>query len=223
MRRRPRDVRAALALTLAPEAWTEALRQEAKTTLWALARPEEWPYVETFLNTIMVFASPLKDGFHARMSNPLPPVLAVEDFMMARGLQTRALNTGSGAMLYSDFLTKFDALLTEWVATEKRKDKRDWSKPDEEIANWIGHLMLTPDSLLSNHEGRDGRVSEREAKRRLLPHIAAFLERRQSEQRLPVATVSTWLTGVLAAWSALVRRLWPVRFSEHLTRVRSEL
>ena len=162
-------------------------------------------------------------GFVSRMNSPLPPTLMIEDFMMARGLQQRALRTGSGPMLYSDFLVQFDALLTEWVATEKRKDKRDWSKSDEEIADWTGHLMLTPDNLLSSHASGPDRVSELEAKRRLLPHIAEFLARRQNEQRLPAETVTLWLTGVLAAWTALVRREWPGKFQGHLEKVRSEL
>ena len=53
------------------------------------------------------------------MSNPLPPVLAIEDFMMARGLQMRALRAGTGPTLFSDFLNQFDQMVTDWVATEQ--------------------------------------------------------------------------------------------------------
>lgn len=224
LRRYPRDVRTALDRTLDPAAWQEALRQEAARTLYALAGNLQQGFVKPFLNTVMVFAAPLKDGFFARMTNPLPPNLTVQDFAIARGLQGVRTDKGeTGPGLWSDYLNQFDALLTEWVATEKRKDKRDWSKSDEEIAQWIGYLMLTPDHLLSNHEERDGRVSELEAKRRLMPHIAEFLNRRQNANRLPDGVAAQWLLAVLAAWSALVRREWRIRFQGHLTAARSEL
>ena len=131
LRRRPRDVRAALELTLAPEAWKEALHREAQATLWALAKQTEWPQVPAFLNTMMVFGVGAGGpGFVARMTDPLPPALLLEDFAQARGIQ----KTGTGPTLFSDFLVQFDALLEEGVATEKRKDRRDWSKSDQEIA-----------------------------------------------------------------------------------------
>ena len=137
VRRMPRDIRAAMARTLAPAQWEKALADEAKRTLWALAKPNvglasaEWSFVESFLQTLLV--APFMNGFLARLSNPLPPVLAIEDFMMARGLQTRALNTGSGPTLFSDFLNQFDQMMTDWVATEKRKDRRDWDKSDDDL------------------------------------------------------------------------------------------
>jgi len=221
--RHPQDIRKALAATLRPEEWAEALRREAKTTLWAIARQPEWSFVESFTATALVFAAPLQAGFVARLTNPLPPALAIEDFMMARGLQTRALKDGSGATLFSDFLNQFDQLMTDWVATEKHKDKRDWDKSDEEIGAWIGHLMLTPDGQLSATPSGPGRVSEQEAKRRLLPYIADYLARRQAAKRLDSATANAWLRAVLAAWSALVRREFGPRFRNRLQALRQEL
>ena len=219
VRRMPRDIRAAMARTLAPSQWEKALADEAKRTLWALAKPNvglasaEWSFVESFLQTLLV--APFMNGFLARLSNPLPPVLAIEDFMMARGLQTRALNTGSGPTLFSDFLNQFDQMMTDWVATEKRKDRRDWDKSDEEIGHFMGYLMLTPDGALSD--------KEKAAKQKLWPHIAEYVQRRQTEKRLNADTANAWLLAVLAAWSAMVRRQFPERFHGHLAAVRSEL
>jgi len=213
LKRRPRDIRQAMARALSPVEWDAQLRMEAKRTLWALVKQPEWHFVDPFVHTIMV--APFLNGFLARMSNPMPPVLTVEDFMMARGLQTRALSQGSGPTLFSDFLNQFDQMMTDWVATEKRKDKRDWDKTDEDIGHFVGYLLLTSDSKLSD--------KERNAKAKLLPHLVDYLTRRQTEKRLNAETINVWLLAVLAAWSALVRREFPDRLRAHLGAQRSEL
>ena len=224
LKRKPRDVRTALTRTLGATAhgqsWEKALAEEAKRTLWALAKPNvglassEWGFVDAFINTVLT--GPFMTGFFARMSNPLPPVLVVEEFAMARDLQRRALNEGSGPTLFSDFLNQFDQMVTDWVANEKNKDARDWEKSDEEIGSWIGHLMLTPDSKLNPQ--RSGKVnpvtgqpvlSELEAKHSLMKHIVEYIQRRQTENRLGSDAINAWLLAVLAAWSALVRREFP--------------
>jgi hypothetical protein len=232
LKRKPRDVRTALTRTLSAtphgQSWEKALAEEAKRTLWALASQSEWGFVDAFLKTML--AGPFMTGFFARMSNPLPPVLVVEEFAMARDLQRRALNEGSGPTLFSDFLNQFDQIVTDWVANEKNKDARDWEKSDEEIGSWIGHLMLTPDSKLNSQ--RSGRVnpvtgkpvlSELEAKHSLMKHIVEYIQRRQTENRLANDQINEWLLAVLAAWSRLVRREFPGRFREHLKVVRGEL
>jgi hypothetical protein len=149
------------------------------------------------------------------MSNPMPPMLAVEDFMIARGLQTEALKQGSGPTLFSDFLNQFDQMMTDWVATEKRKDRRDADKPDEDIGHFMGYLLLTPDAKLSD--------KEQKAKAKLLPHLVDYLTRRQTEKRLNADTINAWLLAVVMAWSALVRREFPDRLRAHLGALRGEL
>ena len=219
LKRRPRDIRQAMTRALAPAEWDERLRLEAKRTLWALAKPNvglapgEWEFVNAFIQTVMM--APFFNGFLARMSNPMPPVLAVEDFMMARGLQTRAMSQGGGPTLFSDFLNQFDQMMTDWVATEKRKDRRDADKPDEDIGHFIGYLLLTPDANLSDQEQK--------AKAKLLPHLVDYLTRRQTEKRLNAETINAWLLAVLAAWSALVRREFPDRLRAHLGALRADL
>ena len=133
------------------------------------------------------------------------------------------LEAGRGPTLFSDFLNQFDQLVVEWVTTQKRKDRRDWEKSDEEIGRWIGHLLLTPESQLSDRTSGEGRISEREARRRLLPHLLEWLQKRQAEQRLPSATVNRWMLAVLAAWSALVRRELPAAFQQHYVALATEL
>lgn len=116
VKRMLRDIRAAMARTLAPAQWEKTLADEAKRTLWALARQSEWPFVEAFLQTLLV--APFMNGFLARLSSPLPPVLAIEDFKMAQGLQTHALKTGSRPTLLSDFLNQFDQMMLEAIRSE---------------------------------------------------------------------------------------------------------
>jgi hypothetical protein len=215
-RRRPRDIREAMMRTLQPEEWLELARLEAQRTLWALAKPEEWRLVDSFLDTVM--ASGIPAGFKLRMINPIPPVLGVEDFAMARDLQG-----AGGANLFSELANQFDQMMTDWVADEKEKDKRDMGKTDEEIGEWISYLMLTPDSKLSDEPSGPGRVSEREAKHRLLPHIVKYIESRQKDGRLSNETINAWLLAVLAAWSALVRREFVGKLRGHLMGVRQEL
>ena len=238
LKRKPRDVRTALTRTLDVKEWDKLLRAEAKRTLWANAKQSEWGFVDAFINTMLT--GPFMAGLFARMSNPLPPVLVIEEFAMARDLQKRALNEGPssrsfdaaspGPTLFSDFLNQFDQMVTDWVANEKNKDARDWEKSDEEIGSWIGHLMLTPDSKLNPQ--RSGKVnpvtgkpvlSELEAKHSLMKHIVDYIQRRQTENRLANDQINEWLLAVLAAWSALVRREFPGRFREQLKAVRSEL
>jgi hypothetical protein len=232
--RRSRDVRTALTRTLTVGEWDKLLRAEAKRTLWALAKPNvglassEWGFVDAFVATVLT--GPFMTGFFARMSNPLPPVLVVEEFAMARGLQKRALNEGTGPTLFSDFLNQFDQMMTDWVANEKDKDARDYDKSDEEIGQWIGHLMLTPDSKLNpNRSGKVNPVtgkpvlSELEAKHSLMKHIVEYIQRRQTEKRLGNDQINAWLLAVLAAWSVLVRREFPGKFREQLKIVRTEL
>ncbi|MGA3265481.1 MAG: hypothetical protein ABSE16_01510 [Verrucomicrobiota bacterium] len=219
MQRRRRDVESALRRALQPSEWESQARLEAKATLWALAKQEEWRMVDPFLDTMMTVVLPGGDpGFFLRMNNPLPPVLSVDDFAMAAGLQS-----AGGPNLFSDFANQFDQLMADWVANVKDKDKRDSSKTDEDIGHWIGYLMLTPDSKLSDQPSDPGRISEREAKRRLLPHIVKYIEQRQQSQRLSSETINTWLQAVLAAWEAMVRREFAGKLQRHLAAVTSEL
>jgi hypothetical protein len=230
-RRRPRDIREAMQRTLQPEEWLEQAREEARRTLWALAaepRPgmrDERGLVDSFLDTVM--ASGIPAGFILRMRNPIPPVLGVEDFAMARDLQgggdLRRQGYGGQANLFSELANQFDQMMTDWVADEKEKDKRDEGKTDEEIGEWISYLMLTPDSKLSAEPSGPGRVSEQEAKRRLLPHIVKYIESRQQDGRLSNETINAWLLAVLACWGALVRREFVGKLRGHMAMVRQEL
>lgn len=212
-RRRRRDIPLALERTLLPDRWREAMKADAQRTLWALAKPAEWQSVNVFLGTILT--GKLAEGFFSAMNNPIPPVMAIEDFAIVNHMQLKQLDTGSGPGLFSNLLNQFDEMLADWVATEKRKDVRDWGKTDEEIGRWIGYLMLTPDKQLS--------PKEQAAKAGLMPYIVDYIARRQSAARLTDDTINAWLLAVLASWHALVRREFPVRLEAELKSIREEL
>jgi len=208
------DIPSAMAAVLEPERWREVMFREAQRTLWALAKPAEWRAVELFLRALLT--GKLADGFFSAMNNPIPPTMAVEDFAIVNHMQLTQVKDGQGGPgLFSKLLNQFDEMLVDWVATEKRKDARDWEKSDEEIGQWIGQLLLTPDIKLSD--------KERSAKEKLLPHIVDYLQRRQAEKRLADETVNAWLRAVLAAWSVLVRREFPQRLAAQLAAQRAEL
>ena len=128
MNRKPHDVRTALTRTLADKEWDKLMREEAKKTLWALAKPNvglassEWGFVDTFLATILT--GPFMTGFFGRMTNPVPRVLDVQDFADARPADP-GLEEGTGPTLWSEFVNQFDQMMTDWVANEKDKDARD--------------------------------------------------------------------------------------------------
>jgi hypothetical protein len=204
-RKRPRDIAAAMAATLLPEAWAETLRLEAQKTLWAIAKPEEWQQVKLFIPVV----DKLADGFFAALNNPIPPILGIEDFAIVSHMQAVNARDGQGGPnLFSNLLNQFDALVAEWVATEKHKDKRDWDKSDEEIGHFIGYLLVTPAGKLS--------PKEKAAKAGFLRHLPQWLEKKQQSQRISDDTVNAWLLAVLAAWKALVLREFPGRFAAQL-------
>jgi transcriptional/translational regulatory protein YebC/TACO1 len=86
---------------------------------------------------------------------------------------------------------EFDALMLEWVETEKRKDARDAGKTDEEIAALISRIMLSPKMGPKGIDARD----------RLRPHIEESLRRKLGGD-LSAETVDYWLRTVLAVWES---------------------
>ena len=209
VKRIPRDIDAAMAATLAPAAWVEALKLEANKTLWAIAKPAEWQQVKLFTPLVEKLAG----GFYAAMNNPVPPIMALEDFAIVNHMQKTDAQTGPN--LFSNLLNQFDELMARWVANEKRKDARDDGKSDEEIGRWIGYLLITPDGQLS--------AKEKAAKEGFMRHVPQWLEAQQQGQRLADATVTAWLLAVLAAWKALVLREFPARFQAALKQQRDVL
>ena len=206
-RKRPRDIALAMAATLAPAPWVETLKLEAQRTLWAIAKPAEWQQVKLFLPIV----DKLADGFFAALNNPIPPILSVEDFAIVNHMQqTQGRDGQSGPNLFSGLLNQFDDLITEWVATEKHKDQRDWDKSDEEIGHFIGYLLVTPDGKLS--------PKEKAAKAGFMRHIPQWLEKKQTDKRISDDMVNAWLLAVLAAWRALVVREFPARFAAQLNK-----
>jgi hypothetical protein len=211
-RARPRQIAEALRVTLAPAGWVDVMRQEAAKTLWAIAKPEEWQQVKLFT----VVTDALADGFFSAINNPIPPVMALQDFAIVNHMQLTQVNDGQGGPnLFSNLLNQFDELMTDWVANEKRKDRRDWDKSDEEIGRWIGYLLLTPGGKLS--------PDEKAAKAGFMRHIPQWLEQQQKSKRISDATVNAWLLAVLAAWRELVRREFPARLERQYRQLQEVL
>lgn len=206
------DIATSMAAVLAPEHWVEVMRAEAHKTIWAIAKPEEWQQVKLFTT----LTDKLADGFFSAMNNPIPPIMAIEDFAIVRHMQQTDVQKGrSGPNLFSNLLNQFDEMMAEWVANEKHKDMRDDGKTDEEIGSWIGYLLMTPDAKLS--------AKELAAKQGFMKHIPQWLNQRQTTKRLSDDTVNGWLLAVVAAWKALVIREFPGRLAAALEKKREVL
>jgi hypothetical protein len=179
----------ALNRTLQPERWRALARMEAESTLRAIADPAQALFIPNFISTLI--AGMLPDGFWLAMRSPFAMEQTVADFQAARAAVSPK---DLGQNLFYQDLQRFDELITEWVATEKRKDARDAGKSDEEIGHFIAYLMLTPTPT----------PRERAAREKLMPHIVDFLQRRQAASRLPAEVVETWLRAVAVAWRIMI-------------------
>lgn len=172
-----------------PELWIEEAKDVAARTMQALASGEEAKYIPDFVETVTAGLLP-SGGLSLKAKNPRSAGMAtLPEAQAARG----ALIPGMRG-LFQEQVQNFEELLLEWVETEKRKDKRDWGKTDEEIADLISYILLSPTL------GPKGEA----ARKKLAPHIEAFLAKRAAAG-LSAEKASEWLRAVLAAWRELVR------------------
>lgn len=207
-RLRRHDIPAALKQALDPAKWLELAWREAERTLWALAKPEQWTHVPRFLETLK--ALPVADGFRLRMRTPFLASATLTDLQAARAaVSPRDLNEN----LFLGRVQQFEEWITEWVEKEKRRDARDANKSNEEISQFISYLMLTPQPT----------PAELEARRKLMPHIMDWIQRRQGRDKLDAATVDAWLRAVLAAWRRMVQAHFGEMFRKEFRAVRTEL
>jgi len=203
-----RDIPLAMAAAVKPGQWRELAYTEAQRTLLALAEPTQRHFIEAFLRTLTVDV--FGTGFFIRMSSPFIAGHTLAEYQAAR---SAVKPSDLGQNLFQKDIAEFEQLMTEWVETEKRKDRRDQGKSDEEIGNFISFLMLTPSPT----------PREAAARKKLMPHILDFLQRKQGMSRLNPEVVDAWLRGVLAAWRAMVRAHFQDKFRAALRAATTEL
>lgn len=203
------DVPQAVTRALAPAKWFERAREVAEKSLFVLARPEEWDYVREFAKAVTATVWQ-GNGLSLRLKSPRPELRQV----LAQAQAARLATEGGAAepLLFAKTVYEFEELILQWVRTPeaeggKRRDARDEGKTDEEIAQLISYIMLSP------NVGETGL----KARAALLPHITAFLQAREEARvGMKPERIDEWLRAVLAAWRFMVR-------DEITARIRAEL
>jgi len=198
------EVPKAVARALSWEKWIERAAEVAEVTLNALAGPDEAQHVRRFSEAIQ--GATIGGGFALRLTNPLPATRQLlEDALAARGTSASSADVMMG--LFAKSIVDLDEALLEWVQTEKDKDERDVGKSDQDIADLMRYILVTPNLGETGQAAREG----------LVRHIVPWLQRREEEESgLRPETVDLWLRAVLAAWREMIR-------SEVTRRIRAEL
>lgn len=203
------EVPRAVTRALSPAKWMERAREVAEKTLFVVARPDEFDFVREFARAVT--ASVWQGGgLLLRLKSPRPELRQV----LQQAQAARAASDGSSAepLLFQKTVLEFEDLILQWVQTPeaeggKRRDARDEGKTDEEIAQLISYIMLSP------NVGETGL----RARSALLPHLVAFLQQReQARVGMTPERIDEWLRMVLAAWREMVR-------AEITARIRAEL
>lgn len=214
LERLKRSVPVAVERAVAPANWLDEARAIAERTLLAIAQPKERVFIADFVRTIT--AEVFEGGFALRMKSPFPPMQTLGQMQaLGQAVDPRDLYQN----LFLGQLQEFEELLTEWVATEKDKGRKDAGKTDEEIARFISMALIGPEDLIV----RSGKNKGRLVRDVFAPHIAAFLAKKQISNRLSDATVNDWLRLVLAAWRQLVKSQFAPKLRAELGKASGEL
>jgi hypothetical protein len=217
------DIPSAMKRALNKDYWSKQAYAEAEAALNGLANNDQKQFVAGFLATLKSMGLD-PAGFVLTMNSPFPPEQTVAG-LAANRAAVSPLDLAQN--LFLSEVQKVEDWLTEWVATEKDKDKRDAGKTDEEIGSFISYAMFAPggEKLIvgPGTKEKPNPNAGRTVREVFTPHITDFLKRKQAAGRLDAETVDAWLRAVLVAWRNLVRDLFPQKFHTELLAVRGEL
>lgn len=206
----------AMEQALHPDRWRDDARTLAFNTLNAIAQTNEAVYVGQFVATLEA-AVLAGGGLSLKLRSPFPPVATLTAAQQARTL----LDPSHGfSSLFLGPVQEMEAFILEWVATQKDKDQRDAGKSDQDIADFISYVLLSPGG--ANVIVSSGKNKGRYARETLMPHLEEFLQQQQ-RGRLAPETVTLWLRAVLAAWRHLLRLKYPARVRAELRAMKGEL
>ncbi len=214
MRRLPRAVPVALARTLEPASWLVEARAAAERALKAEAKPAEEIYIGRFVAAVISDVLAPGPGFSlALRAPPSKTPMTLADLQTARSLMRPGFQD-----LFRQQVQEFEDLLEQWVANEKRKDRRDAGQSDRDIAEFISYALLSPDGdtlKVKSGKNKDMLVGDVFA-----PHIAKYLAAQSVTGQLPPTVVTRWLRAVLTAWKEMVRVVAPRKFHKELKLAR---
>jgi hypothetical protein len=186
---------------LSPKLWEKPAQEMATRVLLEVAQPHERIFIPRFVETITATVFGKDEGFSLTMTRPMMTEATTLQSAQAARAVTAASELATG--LFSLPIQQFEDLILQWVQTSeeqggKKRDSRDWSKTDEEIAHLISYIMLSP-------QAGDKAL---EARRKLAPHIESFLAKAQ-EPPIPPETNNLWMSAVLEAWREMIRFDFP--------------
>ncbi len=230
-----RDIPMALQRTLHRDDWLKRAHDSAEQSLLLIADPAHRQFIPAFLETLEKHI--FKNGLKLKLHTPAgmrSTDFSLEDFVAGKqrshrdvaptpaGEKIKTVLGGPvvGQDLFSQSVNELDELVAVWVATEKDKDKRDWSKTDEEIAHFIVQALTTP--FGHTWVVRAGKNKGRLVHDVFLPHIVAWL---QKQQAAPIAPeiIHAWLLIVRDGWREMFRAQFPALVREELRAARTEL
>jgi hypothetical protein len=197
-----KNIPLAAARAAARPTWRDEAAALARKTLIVLATPHQRRFAEAFADTVLAF--PQVMGFKLTMDAAHRDMVLTDDARTFGIFKMFEANTAD-----------YKQLILEWVQTDpdeggKRKDKRDWTKTDLQVANFMAHLMLTPSARMS--------WAEQVARDKLQPHIDAYIQKRM-QGNIDAATVNMWLTAVMKVWKDWLMVAYPEALKEELSKV----
>ena len=210
------NVPVATARVLTPARWETSMKGTAVRTMESLAKPEEKQYIPGFIRTLLLM--PLEQGgLSVSMHKPDTEKLRAPGAIFGAKQGEAGYMKDFGTILFDMPIPEFKNLIEAWVSTPKEEGGKDWDRRDptrtdegeDEVAQHIADVMLSP-----NDKAKSARAG-------LLPHILEFMRQRMPE--LSAETIDLWLRAVLAAWSELVRREFPVTLRQELQKMKAEL
>ena len=202
----------------------ERIPAAMQRALLAVAEPAERRFIQGFLNRLTVALTPAlshqmgEDGqggyLVMRMWPPEPAGGVVPTLMEAQGAAMGTVNGRDQLGLFTESVAKAKELILQWVEADesqggKKKDARDTGKSDDEVAQFISYIMLSP--KIEKGSSRDA------ARQALTKHIAAFMAAQQ-QKGLPGDKVDLWLMAVLASWREMMRVQYPQLVRQELRK-----
>lgn len=200
----------AVVAALNPEKWIARAQETAEATLIGLAEANEVALVPEFARTVTAALWEGDAGFVLSIRNSRRAL--TDTLKAAPGIRAARSNSDLGMGLFDRPWLEFEQTILEWVQTPevkggKRLDERDAGKTDEEIAQHIALVLISP---RLNDKGLP--VGEA-----LTPHVAEFLRAKEQQRAgLSPERVDEWLRAVLAAWRRMVEAEWTRRIRAEL-------
>lgn len=206
------DIPQAVALSLRPSEWLADGRATAEAVLRAMADADQMRFIPEFVETVTASLLEGKVGVSLKMRSPRRSFAGV----LGAAQEARPFAVfGPEGNLFAASVVEMEELILEWVNAPvdeggKIWDERDEGKTPEEVAHLISYILLSPNLGPAGVKAREG----------LMPHVLAFIQRKQQQEGIDPAMVDVWLRAVLFAWREMFREKLAAKVHGHLVALR---